>query len=82
MLSLLVSSLVVLGSRGGMVSAAAPPPFARANLVPGGTGPLFGNVLFTMSGEGVQVDLSISGFPNEGGPWPYHGIPPPVSCQS
>jgi len=74
MLSTLVSSLVVLGSTAGLVSAAAPPPFARGNLVPGATGPLFGDVLFTMSGEGVQVDLSISGFPAEGGPWPYHGI--------
>lgn len=74
MLNTLVSSLVVLSGAAGMVSAAAPPPFARANLVSGALGPLSGDVLFTMSGEGVQVDLSISGFPAEGGPWPYHGI--------
>jgi hypothetical protein len=73
MLSTLVSSLVVLCAA-GVVSAAAPPPFARANLVPGALGPLSGDVLFTASGEGVQVDLEISGFPGEGGPWPYHGI--------
>jgi hypothetical protein len=72
MLSTLVSSLVVLASS-QFVSAAAPPPFARANLVAGALGPLSGNVLFTMSGDGCQVDLEISGFPLEGGPWPYHG---------
>jgi hypothetical protein len=32
--------------------------------------------LFTASGEGVLVSLSLSGFPTEGGPWPYHGILP------
>jgi hypothetical protein len=35
---------------------------------------LSGSVLFTMSGDGCQVDLEISGFPSEGGPWPYHSI--------
>lgn len=75
MLSTLVSSLVILGGS-QFVSAAAPPPFARANLVPGPLGPLSGSVLFTMSGSGCQVDLEISGFPAQGGPWPYHGISP------
>jgi hypothetical protein len=57
------------------VSAAAPPTFATANLVPGAaTGPLYGGAQFTASGAGVQVELSIGGFPLEGGPWPYHGI--------
>ena len=74
MLSTLVSSLVVL-SGVGMVSAAARPTFATANLVPGATGPLYGGALFTASGAGVHVELSIGGFPLEGGPWPYHGIP-------
>lgn len=73
MLSKAITSLILL-SGAGLASAAAPPPFARANLVPGATGPLSGNVLFTASGSGCQVDLEISGFPQSGGPWPYHGI--------
>jgi hypothetical protein len=40
-------------------------------------GPISGNVLFTASGEGCTVDLLLSGFPSEGGPWPYHGTPLP-----
>lgn len=68
------ATALVLLSGAGLVSAAGPQPFARANLVPGVLGPLSGDVLFTASGEGVRVSLSISGFPAEGGPWPYHGI--------
>lgn len=73
MLFKLASSVALLSS---VVSAAAPPTFARANLVPGPLGPISGDVLFTASGEGVLVSLSLSGFPTEGGPWPYHGILP------
>ena len=73
MLTTLVSLLVVL-SGASHVSAGVPPLFARANLVPGPMGPLSGSVLFTSAGEGITVSLSISGFPVEGGPWPYHGI--------
>jgi len=72
MLSKAITSLILL-SGAGIASAAAPPPFARANLIPGALGPLSGNVLFTASGSGCQVDLEISGFPQSGGPWPYHG---------
>ena len=72
MVSSLLSSLVLLiGARS--ISAATAPPFARANLVPGPLGPLSGSVLFTSAGQGVTVGLEISGFPEEGGPWPYHG---------
>jgi len=76
--STLVSSALVLAAAAGLVSAAAPPAFARANLVPGPLGPLSGSVLFTASGEGVIVSLEVSNFPETGGPWPYHGITLPL----
>lgn len=75
MLVELASSLVLL-SGAALVSAAASPTFATATLVPGVLGPLSGEVLFKASGPGVQVSLTITGFPAEGGPWPYHGIFP------
>jgi hypothetical protein len=52
----------------------AEPTYAAVQLFPGPLGPLTGNVLFTSVEKGVVVSLSISGFPSEGGPWPYHGI--------
>src|SRR5271170_2964297 len=55
MFSTLVSSLVLLSCGAGFVSAAAPPPFATANLVSGPLGPLSGSVLFTSAGQGVTV---------------------------
>jgi hypothetical protein len=64
---LLVSLLAV-------ATSAQSSQFASANLEPGPLGPLTGSVLFTQNGSGVTVDLSVSGFPDEGGPWPYHGI--------
>src|ERR1700694_1765909 len=73
MLSTLVSTLAILSSA-RVISAAAPPPFARANLIPGPLGPISGDVLFTASGEGCTVSLSLAGLPSEGGPWPYHGM--------
>jgi hypothetical protein len=72
MLSTLISSLLLL-TGANLVSAATPPTFATAQLVAGPLGPLTGDVLFTSDGEGVTVSLSISGFPAQGGPWPYHG---------
>jgi len=72
--STIVSTVLVLAAGAGLVSAAAPPTFARANLVPGPLGPISGSVLFTASGEGVVVSLELSNFPESGGPWPYHGI--------
>jgi len=73
MLNTIVSALIVLGGA-GLASAAAPPPFARANFQSGPLGPLRGEVMFTQNGSGVDVSLALSGFPTKGGPWPYHGI--------
>jgi len=71
MLSTFLSSLVILG--GASLASAADATFATVLLNPGGLGPLSGSVMFTAAGEGVNVALAISGFPSEGGPFPYHG---------
>ena len=73
MLFTLILSIVIACV--GFVSATAPPTFARADFVPGALGPLSGSVLFIAAGDGVIVSLEISGFPEEGGPWPYHRTP-------
>lgn len=70
MLSTFLSSLVILGAAS---LASADATFATVLLNPGELGPLSGSVMFTAAGEGVNVALAISGFPSEGGPFPYHG---------